>query len=533
MSVALTELAVGLDVDIEPRTWPGINKHGGCGSIVKIHYVEDVPIKVDIKYHLGGGEKEVELTYVKKHEELERRGRSRRINVKMNVDTLGGKPTHKKKGANQKQKKERGKRKALSDIDFKNGKSAKKTTEGSIEVSSEMRADVAAEIVATACSDKIVAVGQWRIIQDGKFTDYVNTLTKGRRIAYWWSEEDSWLEGTICKSLSKSVTTSIIKWTIRVDFDNGDVHTLVFHPNEKRWKAFYPRTATATKKPAPNKSDVPKEEPKAATGEMTKAARKPKVGKSTKSQAMKIASKPLPQDMKISFGPELSYKLKQMSTKICSAKASSTDDVRANQSSSKIVTKKVSTKGSAASYPTKTAANCKTATATGFAQKSEEPPESKLKPHEVYRSEGSLKYASNMNGTGQSVGQGLYKSECDKAGQFVDYMVPKTASSPSSDSSVGDLELKLNHGRMQLFNSILHEVMFKKNLDTIDVDEMLLKINAYQEAKVLMNTYEPSESDRNNSMKPFSMLEIKPFLQKLHDSNKLFMDEDEGKVYAL
>lgn len=537
MSIPLTEVAVGLNVDVDPRTWPGINKPGGSARIVKVHYDGEVPTKVDVKYHVGGGEKEVELTYVKKHTELERRARSRRVDIKMNVDTLGGKPTQKKKGVKQKQTK---KRKALRDMTpVKNSKSAKRPSEPTEGSSDGRSVDVSARIAATTGSNIIAAAGEWSIIQDGKITDYVNTLTKGRRIAYWWSVEDSWLEGTICKSLSKITTPSTIKWTIRVDFDNGDVHTLAFHPNEKRWKAFYPCTGyfsdrdekiimTVAKKPAPNKLDVPNEESKAATREKTKMARKPNDAKSTKTRAMKISSKPLHPDMKISFGPELSYKLKH--TKKLSAKTSFSDDAIDKSMSSKSFAKKVSTKALTASSPTKMAASRDT-------RKSEDPSESMLlHPHQlkaqINREEGSLQYAATMNVTGPSVIQGLYKRERDKADKFVDYMVPKIASSPSSDGD-GDLELKLNHGRMQLFNSFLNEVMFKKNLDTMGIQDILIKVNAYQESEALIKISEPSESDRNNNMKPFSMLEIKSFLQKLHESNRLFMVEDEGKIYAL
>ena len=57
---------------------------------------------VDVKYVLGGTEKDVELTYVKKHIELARRSRSRKSDAVMNVDTLGGIP--KKEGKKKKKK---------------------------------------------------------------------------------------------------------------------------------------------------------------------------------------------------------------------------------------------------------------------------------------------------------------------------------------------------------------------------------------------------------------------------------------------
>ena len=74
-----SDLAIGLEVNVEPRTYPGINKQGGYGTVTHIYYNEHgVATKVDVKYVLGGREKEVELTYVKVHVDLDRGSRSRR-----------------------------------------------------------------------------------------------------------------------------------------------------------------------------------------------------------------------------------------------------------------------------------------------------------------------------------------------------------------------------------------------------------------------------------------------------------------------
>ena len=98
-----SDLAVGKQVEIEARTWAGINKPGGHGTITKIHTDRT---KVDVKYALGGFEKDVELIHVKAHVELERGGRKRRDDVKMNVEHLGGLP--KKKSKKKKKKKRKG-----------------------------------------------------------------------------------------------------------------------------------------------------------------------------------------------------------------------------------------------------------------------------------------------------------------------------------------------------------------------------------------------------------------------------------------
>lgn len=101
-SVDPADITLNQQVHIESRTWAGINKPGGHAKITKIHYDEagTVPNMVDVKYVLGGTEKDIELTYVKKHIELTRRSRSRKSESVMNVDTLGGIP--KKEGKKKK-----------------------------------------------------------------------------------------------------------------------------------------------------------------------------------------------------------------------------------------------------------------------------------------------------------------------------------------------------------------------------------------------------------------------------------------------
>jgi hypothetical protein len=123
-----TDLSIGLDVQITSRTWPGINKPGGHATITAIHPCHT---RVDVKYVLGGREKNVELIYVRPYVELDRGGRERRRDVKMNVDTLGGTQTKtKKRGSNNSNDDEdkaasaskKGRRTALSFIDGNGGK---------------------------------------------------------------------------------------------------------------------------------------------------------------------------------------------------------------------------------------------------------------------------------------------------------------------------------------------------------------------------------------------------------------------------
>lgn len=132
--MSLSELAIDLDVNITSRTWAGINKPGGHAKITAIHPCNS---RVDVKYVLGGREKNVELIYVRPYVELERSGRDRNRDVKMNVDTLGGcdggsvlKKKKKKRGSNNDDEEKetsvsskKGKRTALSSIDGNGGHS--------------------------------------------------------------------------------------------------------------------------------------------------------------------------------------------------------------------------------------------------------------------------------------------------------------------------------------------------------------------------------------------------------------------------
>jgi len=52
---------VGNIVRVASRTWPGINKPGGVGKVTKI---DDVEKKINVKYVLGGNERNVDWKYV-------------------------------------------------------------------------------------------------------------------------------------------------------------------------------------------------------------------------------------------------------------------------------------------------------------------------------------------------------------------------------------------------------------------------------------------------------------------------------------
>uniref|UniRef100_H3GEQ2 Uncharacterized protein n=1 Tax=Phytophthora ramorum TaxID=164328 RepID=H3GEQ2_PHYRM len=62
-------LEVGTLVEVDSRTWPGINKLGGPGRIVRVHRETETDeqsedIFYDVRYVLGGFEKHIESEYV-------------------------------------------------------------------------------------------------------------------------------------------------------------------------------------------------------------------------------------------------------------------------------------------------------------------------------------------------------------------------------------------------------------------------------------------------------------------------------------
>ena len=59
------EFEIGTHVNVESRTWPGINKSGGVGEIIAKRKCEhNRKTLVDVKYILGGTEKDIDIQYV-------------------------------------------------------------------------------------------------------------------------------------------------------------------------------------------------------------------------------------------------------------------------------------------------------------------------------------------------------------------------------------------------------------------------------------------------------------------------------------
>jgi hypothetical protein len=126
MVAACFEPKVGDLVNVVSRTWPGINKPGGVGKVLKINFQDDI-FSVDVDYILGGLDKSVELEFVTAHTfEEENNGRPSRRRRSPAADvapTSGGKG----KQAAKKQPKKSTKKNALKDVSSKaNTKSDKK-----------------------------------------------------------------------------------------------------------------------------------------------------------------------------------------------------------------------------------------------------------------------------------------------------------------------------------------------------------------------------------------------------------------------
>mmetsp|Transcript_15254 Transcript_15254/g.22491 ORF Transcript_15254/g.22491 Transcript_15254/m.22491 type:complete len:380 (-) Transcript_15254:116-1255(-) len=80
MSPSNPNYEIGQLVDVEPRTWAGINRPGGVGRITKIDYSLGYAETVSVKYIVGGGsDTKIDLQFVRPHEEfLSRTSRTRR-----------------------------------------------------------------------------------------------------------------------------------------------------------------------------------------------------------------------------------------------------------------------------------------------------------------------------------------------------------------------------------------------------------------------------------------------------------------------
>merc|ERR1719253_2486899 len=304
-----------------------------------------------------------------------------------------------------------------------------------------------------------------------------------------------------------------------------------------------------------------------AADKMAKTGAAPRAEGAGKKPAAKTASsagatkksvskkQPLPQSISaMSFGPHLQSKLKQLSSKI-HMNVSRDDALVSYSPNSILAVHHAHARSPPAAGPSRPPGTLPVrgaqdaaeegGTRTGAARAASRPRHPVMTPpgagNGMRRAEedtdgiggGKLRGATEASsGKPTMVLQELYKSQCKKADTFVDYMVGRpeakaagngkqaaVASSPSSSSEEGGLELKLDPRRLSLFNSLLAEILYLTGHDVLDVRELLEKLGTRCRAQ---------------SAPPFTVLEIRPYLQKLEDEGRIFLEEEGGRevVYA-
>ena len=258
-------------------------------------------------------------------------------------------------------------------------------------------------------------------------------------------------------------------------FDNGDVHSLTFHPLEKRWKVFHSNKPGAPP-PEPVKKVAASTSKATAAGEKKdgKKVKADKKAKGEKGKAAKSSSSSAKYSAQtksttnhqpaLSFGTNLQSKIKEISSKMHTAKTNSSENRPGLSSPSMLAVKAAHAKSPMKSHSTKSI-GYSASFPHGITKDIREeatvrpPPSPKhsgsTDTTQVFKSQGSMAYAkslksSSTGGGSSTVMQNLYKSECNKAEKFVDYMTDpnnmgqakKPQSLPVDDE--GYLELKLN-----------------------------------------------------------------------------------------
>ena len=243
------EVQLDTIVQIQPRTFSGVNKPGGVGVITGIHRDEESgnPTKIDVKYVLGGKESNIEMTYVTADAtvDVRRRGtRDRKQDVKMNIG----------------EEKPKKKRIALKDIDCNRKKSKtdeakKEESRGQLPAGCEMDGEWMFIQVSSSCYIIYLFCLEWCAtgtdllynsftslvssdeMKSGKLSDYTSYFTKGTTIQFWWDEDKGWLQATLLKDIKRSLSRGMIKWNVEMKFDiDGETFKYCFLPKDKRWK---------------------------------------------------------------------------------------------------------------------------------------------------------------------------------------------------------------------------------------------------------------------------------------------------------
>lgn len=110
----------------------------------------------------------------------------------------------------------------------------------------------------------------------------------------------------------------------------------------------------------------------------------------------------------------------------------------------------------------------------------------------------------------------VYSDMSKKAANFVETVIGKNASRPSSpESTVSDLEVQIDAERESQFNSIFFNVVREKMIDSIDINELMSEVNAANKNKI------------------FTELELRSHLQRLDKESKIMVTWDTGTIYML
>lgn len=109
----------------------------------------------------------------------------------------------------------------------------------------------------------------------------------------------------------------------------------------------------------------------------------------------------------------------------------------------------------------------------------------------------------------------VYNDMTQKASSFVQDIIGKSGSQPSSPESIASLDLKVGQERIELFNAIFSRIMRRNMVETIEIDELRTEIN------------------NSCKDKPFSELELRTQLERLDKESKIMVTWDTGTVYCL
>mmetsp|Transcript_26476 Transcript_26476/g.43711 ORF Transcript_26476/g.43711 Transcript_26476/m.43711 type:complete len:543 (-) Transcript_26476:1205-2833(-) len=528
-SINPTNLQIGQQVDIESRTWPGINKPGGHATIIKLHYDDTtaaaVPTKIDVKYVLGGSEKQIELMYVKPHVELVRGGRSRRVDRKMTVDSFGsekenlgkkkmmnsaagngGMNTNKRKNVDNVVDKSVMKKKTKKDV--QNNK--KKKEEDDVVPAATTKNE--GEKLKVIEDDDIHQKKKQKSAPPKKMGKKKATViaaaggaTKTKSIASYFTTSSSSAKTT--KASSSSTELSV----------KAKATTGPSKPKETIKKVKKTTIPTTTNNNKPINTKNPKQLVKYSPNSIL---------------AVRAAHAKSPAQSHI-FGTKTIGMCKDFTITSSSPGETTIPGVDKNKKKSRRGVQESLFPDDEVEEKQKSCASASSASVTTAVGSSLVlAPKKKVTPSSSSSVASGKKCGVSSSAQNHKTIQSLYKNECVKAQDFVKSMIGSEPQMEEEEEGEEEedvtsspescLELKMDSGRMDLFNSLLSEVMFRKGIESMDVDEMICSIN--------------TSSRRGDTVKPFTLLEVKAFLQTLDSQNRIFVsweDDNSGTIYSI